>query len=134
MSLRYRPAAGPEAEFQPGSRGRVLRNLAGITRVREMDRAESELLVDAQGKYYHICTPDTRFRAQLIRTMHRDWLGTLYQWAGEYRTVEVQKGTMVWPPAHRIRDNMAAFERGLLAEHTPCRPAPIGELARRLAG
>jgi len=27
-------ATGPEAEFEPGSRGRVLRNLLGITRVR----------------------------------------------------------------------------------------------------
>jgi hypothetical protein len=34
-SKRY-AAAGMESEFQPGSRGRVLRNLLGITRMREM--------------------------------------------------------------------------------------------------
>ena len=34
---RYQPATGPEAELEPGSRGRVLRNLAGITSKREPD-------------------------------------------------------------------------------------------------
>ena len=35
-------AAGSEAEFQPGSRGRVLRNFLGITKVREMEEAETQ--------------------------------------------------------------------------------------------
>jgi len=41
-------ATGPEAEFEPGSRGRVLRNLLGITRVRDMNEAESQALELAQ--------------------------------------------------------------------------------------
>jgi cell filamentation protein len=41
-------ATGPEAEFQPGSRGRVLRNRLGITRVRDMNEAESQALLIAQ--------------------------------------------------------------------------------------
>ena len=39
-------AAGPEADFEPGSRGRVLRNLLGITRVRDMEEAESQAAWD----------------------------------------------------------------------------------------
>jgi len=35
-------ARGVEAEFEPGSRSRVLRNLLGITRVRDMNEAESQ--------------------------------------------------------------------------------------------
>jgi hypothetical protein len=38
---RYR-AHGPQAEFEPGSGGRVLRNLLGIKRVRQIEQAESE--------------------------------------------------------------------------------------------
>jgi len=38
-------ADGPEAEFEPGSRGRVLRNRLGITSVREIERRESEALL-----------------------------------------------------------------------------------------
>jgi fido (protein-threonine AMPylation protein) len=41
-------AAGPEVEFEPGSRGRVLRNLLGIGRVRDMHAAESQALELAQ--------------------------------------------------------------------------------------
>ena len=44
---RYR-AEGPQAEFQPGSRGRVLRNRLGIERVRAMQQAESDALLAVQ--------------------------------------------------------------------------------------
>lgn len=43
-------ATGPEAETQPGSRGRVLRNLRGIARVREMDVAEARALQTAMAR------------------------------------------------------------------------------------
>src|SRR6266571_8576183 len=49
MVLRGRyEATGHEAEFEPGSRCRVLRNLLGITRVRDMNEAESQALELAQ--------------------------------------------------------------------------------------
>ena len=47
MSRKY-AATGPEAEFEPGSRGRVLRNLLGIARVRDINEAESQALELAQ--------------------------------------------------------------------------------------
>src|ERR1700680_3136920 len=73
MAGRYK-ATGPEAEFQPGSRGRVLRNRLGITSVRELERRESAAL---------------RFTAGEIRRMHLLWLGEIYEWAGEYRGVNI---------------------------------------------
>ena len=44
---RYR-AHGPQAEFEPGSGGRVLRNRLGIKRVRQIEQAESEALLALQ--------------------------------------------------------------------------------------
>ena len=44
---RYQ-ATGVEIEFEPGSRGRVLRNLLGIARMRDMNLAESQALEIAQ--------------------------------------------------------------------------------------
>lgn len=41
---RYR-AHGPQAEFEPGSGGRVLRNLLAIKRVHQIEQAESEALL-----------------------------------------------------------------------------------------
>jgi hypothetical protein len=43
-------ATGVQSETEPGSRGRVLRNLLGIKRVGDMDEAESQALLLAQGK------------------------------------------------------------------------------------
>ena len=130
---RYQPPAGPEAEAEPGSRGRVLRNRLGIRRKREIDVAEYEALLRVQEAYLQRISADTRFTAALFREMHRDWLGEIYEWAGQYRTVELSKGGFRWPPAHLVADNMARFEAGLLHKHTPSRPAPLPEVARRIA-
>ena len=130
---RYQPATGMEAESQPGSRGRVLRNKPGIQRKREMDRAEFEALIRAQSAFLGQVTAETQFTAEMLRSMHRAWLGGLYEWAGEYRTVEMEKGGFRWPPAYLVAQNMAALEQGLLHRNTPCRQAPLDIAARRMA-
>jgi cell filamentation protein len=130
---RYRPATGAEAEFQPGSRQRVLRNNLGIHRVPEMDRAEYQALVAAREASFGQVTPETRFTAALICEMHQSWLGGIYEWAGSYRTVEVAKAGFYWPPAYRVRDNMEQFAAEQLRSHTPCTPAPITPVAQRMA-
>ena len=83
---RYQSAVGMEAESEPGSRGRVLRNKPGIQHKREMDRAEFEALIRVQSDFLGRVTTETWFTADLLRSMHRAWLGELYEWAGEYRT------------------------------------------------
>lgn len=133
FSRRYQPPSGSEAEIQPGSRGRILRNKLEITRKCDMDRAEYEALLREQERYLSLIGPDTRFTAELLRQMHRDWLGEIYAWAGEYRTVNLTKGSFTWPAAVRVPDNMAAFESGLLRENTPCPPGPLEDVARRIA-
>jgi cell filamentation protein len=130
---RYRTPSGPQAQAEPGSHGRVLRNRLGIRSKREMDRAEYEALLAAQTAYLDRITPDTRFTPQSLCQMHLDWLGEIYDWAGAYRTVELAKGDFRWPPAFRVPDNMARFGQELLADHTPCRPGPVPDVARRIA-
>lgn len=130
---RYQPPAGPEAEAEPGSRGRALRSRLGIQRKREMDVAEYEALLRAQEAYLQRISAETRFTGALLREMHQDWLGEIYEWAGQYRTVERSKAGFRWPPANLVAVNMARFEAGLLRQHTPCRPAPLTEIAQRIA-
>ncbi|MFZ2651261.1 MAG: Fic family protein [Burkholderiaceae bacterium] len=132
MSGKY-VATGPEAEFEPGSRGRVLRNLLGITRVRDMNEAESQALVLAQEAALDRFGADQRFTAGDICALHRLWLGPIYAWAGEYRTVNVGKAGFQFAHAPLIAGLMAEFERGVLARLTPCRPAPDAEVASALA-
>src|SRR5947199_10710700 len=92
----YQPPVRPEAETEPGSRGRVLRNRPGIRRKRDMDAAEYEALLRTQEAYLEQISAETRFTAALIRQMHRDWLGEVYEWAGAYRTVELSNGGFRW--------------------------------------
>ena len=122
---RYLPPTGIEAEFEPGSRGRVLRNLKGITRKCDMDQMEFEALVRAQDSYLKKIEPNTTFSAELLCQMHKDWMGGLYAWAGKYRTVELTKGDFSWPPAYLVEKNMSEFEMNCLKKKTPCRSGPL---------
>lgn len=129
---RYHDATGPEATFQPGSR-RVLVNKLGITSKREMDRAEADALARAEETFYARLTARTRFTAKLLREMHRAWLSDIYEWAGEYRTVELEKDGFRWPPAKRVSENMEAFERDTLARLTPGKPGDLAPLSLAMA-
>ena len=130
---RYATPTGAESEVEPGSRGRVLRNLKGITKKSAMDKLEFEALVRVQEKYLNLIEPTTIFTAKLIRTMHRDWFENIYGWAGKYRTVEMTKGEFTWPPAYLVEQNMDLFESTILKNMTPCRPGKIDRIALDIA-
>lgn len=119
MSGRYE-ARGIEAEHEPGSRGRVLRNLCGITRVRDIEQAESEALLAVQEWAVERYAADHRFVAADICDLHRRWLGGIYAWAGNYRTVNLEKDGFPFAAAAQVPRLMAAFERDELAAATPC--------------
>lgn len=129
---RYR-AEGPEAEAEPGSHGRVLRNLVGVRSVREMARRESEALLSATHRLIDETDLDHRFTADDICAMHRTWLGGIYPWAGRYRQVNLAKGDFLFAPAEQIPRLMRELERGPLREFTPCRFRETQEQARALA-
>lgn len=132
-SGRYGIPEGSDIAYQPGSRGRVMRNKLGIASKREMDRIEYEALIRAQETRVVELGADTRFTCALLREMHGDWLGSIYSWAGSYRTVNATKAGFTWPPASLVAANMEAFERNALSEFTPCSPGDIPEIARRIA-
>lgn len=116
---RYK-AVGFEAEFEPGSRGRVLRNLLGIARARDMEEAESQALEIAQETAVRRYGPDHRFTGKNVCELHRLWLGPIYPWAGDYRTINIGKGGFQFAHAPLIPRLMQALERGPLRRYTPC--------------
>ena len=122
-----------EAEFEPGSRGRVLGNLLGITRVRDINLAESQALEIAQDLALERFSADHRFTARDIRELHALWLGPIYSWAGEFRSVDIGKGGFQFAHARLIQGLMAELERGALNRHTPCRPTDDATVALALA-
>lgn len=132
MITRY-DASGAEAEFEPGSRGRVLRNLLGIKRVGDMELAESQALWLAQQQAIETFGGDHRFTAADICSLHRMWLGPVYPWAGKYRSVNLGKGGFQFAAAHLVPGLMAQLERGALARYTPCLEAAQNVVAETVA-
>jgi fido (protein-threonine AMPylation protein) len=92
----------------------VLCNLPGITRVRDMNEAESRALLLAQDAALDLYGPRHRINAGDVTALHRLWLGPIYPWAGEYRTVNVGKAGFQFAHAQSIPSRMAALERGAL--------------------
>ena len=118
-------AQGVEAEFEPGSRGRVLRNLVGVRSAREMATRESEALLAATQRVIDETGVDQQFTVADICRMHHVWLGGIYAWAGAYRQVNVGKHGFMFAAANQVGRLMLEFERGPLREFTPCRSEDV---------
>ena len=134
---RYR--ANEQDEFQSGSRGRVLKNLLGITSVRAIQRFEYEALERSRKAYFNKIELTTVFTTDLIVEMHRDWLGEIYPFAGKFRTVDVIAPAQGGIPEFRfsragyIPTNMATFSTEILGRIKPCRATGTSELSEMLA-
>lgn len=108
---KYSTLGLPEAEYEPGSRGRVLANKLGIVRVRDIRQAESEALLSLTESLVLELTDSQRFSVDDLRSFHRRWLQDIYPWAGEYRQVNMGKGGFQCAAAHWIPHLMAEYDR-----------------------
>ena len=132
-SDRYDISDLPEAQGEPDSRGRVLRNKLGIKSKREMDEAESVALKTAIDKLVYMYDDKHRFTADDIRTMHKIWLGDIYEWAGEYRQVNLSKGDFHFAASLHIPQLMSELEKDFLHKHTPCNFKAMERVIQALA-
>lgn len=120
MANRYDTDQLTEAQFEQGSRGRVLKNLLAIRSKRAMDEMEATKLSETTDWAIRHVTSDQRFTAADICLWHKQWLGEVYPWAGEYRQVNISKGNFVFAMAAQVPRLMQEFERKELAQFTPC--------------
>jgi len=132
-SGRYRTAHLIENQFESGSRGRVLKNLLHITRKREMDVIEAELYALVQPKLMGIFTRDHCFTEKDICAMHKAWLCDVYEWAGQYRQVNISKNNFSFAMARHVPKLMQELEKGPLKKYTPCRFKTDEEIITALA-
>lgn len=133
MVSRYDTTGLAETQFEPGSRGRVLKNLLGIYRKREMDALEAVKLSEATDYAIRHISADHRFTAKDICGLHRQWLGKVYPWAGEYRQVNIGKGGFTFAMAAQIPRLMGEFEREILIRYTPCNFPDMDKIIEALA-
>jgi cell filamentation protein len=130
---RYDTSALEEAQFEPGSRGRVLKNLLGIKSKREMDRVEAREQLRALDELVEMYGPSYHFTAADICKIHRIWLGPIYPWAGRYRQVNLSKGQFPFAAADHIPKLMEDFEKGPLHEYSPCNLRKVEKVVRAIA-
>ncbi len=130
---RYRVSGLVEAQFEPGSHGRVLRNLIGVKSKRQMDQIEGQEQFRAFNELVKMFGQTHRFNADDICKIHKVWLGRIYPWAGKYRQVNLSKGGFPFAVAKQIPSLMGDFERNYLRQHTPCRPRSFDEIAQGIA-
>lgn len=117
---RYDVSDSVEAQFEPNSNDTVLKNKLGITEPVEMDRVEAEALVKATDALFHEYGADHQFCADDICHVHKVWLGDIYEWAGQYRSVNIIKDDFAFAMAAQIPKLMIQFEAEQLNKYTPC--------------
>jgi len=132
VSDRYR-AEGPQGAFQPGSDDQVLANRLGITNPDDIAEAELVLLEKLYEAVLVDEFPDRRLTSADLKDWHRRWLGNVYEWAGQERSVNLSKGDFPFAAAAQVPRLLAEFDRDCLARYTPCRDIAEGALAEAIA-
>jgi cell filamentation protein len=130
---RYDVSDLPEAQFETGSNGLVLKNLLGITSKQVMDEAEARALEQAMDVLVRAYGETHRFTATDLCDCHRIWLGGIYEWVGHYRRVNVSKDGFPFAAAAQVPTLMGQFERDVLRRYTPCTFPDRAAVIRALA-
>ena len=90
-----------------------------------MHEAESQALQIAQNDAIERYAEDHRFKAADICALHRSWLWPIYDWAGDYRAVDLTKQGFRFAHAAQIPRLMQAMLMGLQAGLPPLDLSPM---------
>jgi len=113
---RYDVTGNVEAEYVDLDHT-VLVNKLGVTELEPLQRLEEDSLAKAYETLLSEVRVDTPLSCDLIRYIHARIFGDLYAWAGRWRTVNISKPGVTWPPPLFLDDNMRQFEQETLG---PC--------------
>lgn len=108
-----------EGKFADGSDEEVLANKLGLSNVDDINDAELVLLEKLYQVIFEEQFPSEQITVSLIQRWHRQWLGNVYDWAGQLRTVNISKGGFMFAPAGRVATLLAQFEKEYLVKYTP---------------
>jgi cell filamentation protein len=122
-----------EDQYEPNSNDEVLKNKLGISSVEEMDEAENILLLKL---YEFIFEPEfsiEKLTVEIIQTWHRKWLGNIYIWAGQDRTVNMGKADFEFAAAMNISGLLEKYEDTYLVSYSELANYELDELVTYLA-
>ena len=126
-------ASGPQADSQPGSDGLVLRNRLGITDPQQLQDAELQLLLQLYEFVLGEAFPERGIKVADLAEWHRLWLGNVYVWAGQLRSVNLGKGGFQFAAAAQLPRLLQDFELQCLRPSTPCTDMDGEALAQAIA-
>ena len=132
MTDRY-AVQGTQGEYQPGSADRVLANKLGLQSPEDMDELELELLQRLYEDVLIEHLPQRTLTADDLKTWHRRWLGNVFAWAGQERSVNMGKQGFMFAASSQIPRLLAQFERSCLARWTPCHGLATDTLVEAIA-
>ena len=114
MTDRYSTLTNLEGQYQPGSNNLVLLNKLGVTDLAEINQLELELLADLTEVLLTELEEGQILSSVDLCEWHRRWLGNVYEWAGNYRSVNMSKGDFQFATASLIPGLMKTFEQDFL--------------------
>lgn len=126
-------SVGIEGEFEEGSKQSVLKNKLGITDPLEMFEVESDLL---NLLYMHVFGHNLDINSisfKQVQEWHRNWLGAVYEWAGEMRTVDMTKDDFRFASAKFLEKQIIPLEDNYLSQYPNLANYEFEELVRFLA-
>ena len=113
---RYDLSGNVEAEYVDAEQT-VLVNKKGITNLALLQALEEEALARAYEMLFAEVHLNTLLTSDLTGHFHLQIFGELYQWARRWRTVNISKPGITWPPPAFIDQNMATWERDFLRQY-----------------
>ncbi len=95
-----------------GDESNVLKNKLNIEDPNQLGRAESILLSDTDKHFSELLEQhQLQIELALLFDIHQYFLGTLYTWAGKFRTVEISKNGMMFCSSNYLAQSMKDFEK-----------------------
>ena len=98
-----------------------------------MELAETWCLKDTYEEAARRYAPTHRFTETDIRNLHKLWLGRIYPWAGQYRTVDISRDGHRFAVPRLVPGLMAEFSGDVLKRGTPCKGMKDSGLVAALA-
>lgn len=124
--------AGSEGKFEKDSGEQVMANKLGLTDSTEMNEAKLVLLEQLYQSVFEENFPEGKLNVALLKSWHRRWLGNIYEWAGQERTVNISKGGFMFAPSAQLPKLLNEYNK-YLAHYTPCNVMEEEELIIAIA-
>ncbi|HHQ6627623.1 TPA: Fic/DOC family protein [Serratia fonticola] len=112
--------SGSEGQYEKDSDEQVLANKLGIADPDEIDDAELVLLEQLYRSVFEEHFPLGQLTVGMLKNWHHRWLGNIYEWAGQERTVNISKGGFMFAPCAQLPKLLNEFDMKYLARYTPC--------------